>query len=538
MEYCRVFLLVTVAVFVAHDLAYEFGVVTGSVYKAWQEYSLNATAVLTGLPAGMTSVYVCVRNANIKASGNSRTVQPVGPKTCDIKVLEISAQVTKEAVADQISALKDAAYKSSSVTTSSALGAVQKLAAIATVTNTTDSNGEAAANPTLSDDNFKALASGLLTQLVNVSSEVNDTASMVAVFDGVGTLWSMANASGRAAVVGGVSALSAKLASQSLTPEDAQPVMALFSLMLDSAAELVSSAVHSGMNPGGNGNGANGTAVSEATKEAARDLIASVTEAAASLVQGLLNAAPSNGSVVQISTAHLSAAVQRATAALAAIGLTLAVNTPSGSGVAATGRRLLTVSATPASISLNPTVGSLCAADFACSTDGMGLTVTNTADTALLATALGGSFTPLAAAQADYRAGSTVQVISPIVRVAAPGLPASALGLSNLVLLDIPIDTAAFNVTAKRILVRLQDYGVAPAGTSVGISPSASTTRVTSSTAALVSGTSNALGDFVVVQYVNGTDSAPGAAGPTRLPSAFLTTALVSAATLALALIA
>ncbi|KXZ50834.1 hypothetical protein GPECTOR_15g520 [Gonium pectorale] len=507
------------------SLVYEFGVLSGAVYKARQAYSTDASASVVALPAGATTVYVCVRSANIKDSG--RAVVPIGPKACSTCVVQISAQVTKEAVADQISALKESAYKSSSVTTSSALGAVQKLAAVATVTNATDSSNA---------QTVMELASDLLTQLVNASSEVNDTASMVAVFDGVGTLWSMANASSRAAVVDGVSALSAKLASQSLTPEDAQPVMALFSQMLDSAVEIAST----------QGASTSAGSATSQRKEAARSLLASMTQATASLTRGLLNAAPNNGSTVHLVTARLSAAVQRATAALASAGLTLAVNTPPGSG-AATGRRLLAVSASPASISLNPTVGSLCAADAICAVDGIGLTLTATADTSLLAMALDGSFAPLAAAQPDFVAGSVVQVISPIVRVAAPGLPSAALGLSTLIILDLPVDVTMVNSSAKRVVVRLQDVGAAPADAGSGIVAAASSTRTRASasaadTVSAIQAVSDSLGDFVVVQYTTGiaepnSGSVPGAAGLAR-PSALLSAILVGAATLAVTLLA
>lgn len=52
-----------------------------------------------------------------------------------------------------------------------------------------------------------------------------------------------------------------------------------------------------------------------------------------------------------------------------------------------------------------------------------------------------------------------LQLVSPLVRVTAPGLPSTASSLNTLLYLDVPVNTsavAAGGSTAKRVLVRLQ----------------------------------------------------------------------------------
>ncbi|KXZ50836.1 hypothetical protein GPECTOR_15g522 [Gonium pectorale] len=524
------------------SLLFEFGVISAlgpnvaSAYQVRQPWSPAPDAVIVGLPVGHTLIFACARSANFNGKA-------VGPRSCAFTFVDVAAQASEQQVAEQLSDMETLAKQPKPADPAAARDKAQSMAnRLKVVASVVNGNGNGAA--------VKSLASGLISDLLNASVSANDTASasvasVLSVFDSVGALWSMADANGRAAAVKGVSAFSKKLALQPLAAADAQPVIAFFSQMLEGAADIVSASA---------GNSTSGDAVAAAKKEVARSLLAAVTEAAAALTQGLLNAAPSDGSAVLLVTARLSAAVQRTTATLISAGVSVALAAPPSAPAA---RRQLLASAPSVSVSLSPSVGSLCAADTVCSAAGLGLTITVTSDTSLLATALGGSLAPLAATQLDYKVGGSVQVISPVVRVAAPGLPANALGLASLVVLDMPIDSAAVNASAKRLLVRLQDFGAAPTDSFSAVTNVTSVTRTLNSASSsaidVVSGYSSELGDFVVVQYSTtavptaGGDSSspspspsplatPGAAGLARLPSALLTAAMAGVSALLLSL--
>ncbi|PNW83583.1 hypothetical protein CHLRE_05g235850v5 [Chlamydomonas reinhardtii] len=490
-------------------LAYEFGVVTNGtdgtlVYRIRHAFSSSSSAPIASLPVGSARLFACVRT--VSAAGTT-----TGPRACETVTVSITAQVTALQVTQQMDAIMTAVTTSAAGNASTAdlLTMSQKLAAVASV-----SDGGAVATASL-----KSVASSLMTRLFATASSAASSpptaASIVSVFDAVGSLWGVSSDAGRAAVVGSISALSDQLAGESLEAADALPVIDLLTSMLEDQASLVATAA-----------AANGGASQAAAKaDAAKAVLASITHGTAALTRSLLNGAPADGTPAHIATAKLAAAVQRASAALAAAGITISVANPGSAS--SSGRRLLSSSSSAVGVALNPAVSQLCTADATCATAGFGVAVTVIPDSSLLLTSLGDNAAALAALLSDYRAGGSVQVISPIVRVAAPGLPASAYGgaLASLVVLDLPINLTAValdGATTRRALVRLQDVSAAAPDASAAISAAVSVTVTSNSGPAtgavdLISGFSNSLGDFAVLQYTS--TATPTAGNTTTSPS-------------------
>ncbi|GLC55753.1 hypothetical protein PLESTB_001025000 [Pleodorina starrii] len=462
-----------------------------------------------------------------------------------ITVNVIAAKITAKQLADVLSSVQaELATASASSTPADTLAMSKRLAAAA-----------AAANGTASTADTSALAGTILALLVSSSSinninSTSSTASMLMTFNGVGTMWSLASSNSRASALTGVSALSAKLATQQLAVEDAQPVAEFFSTVLGDAMGLVQEFAASA------GNGAAGVA---ARALAAHDVLASVVLNADSLTRGLLKGATCNGTAVLIATARISASVQCVTAALAATGsVSSSLPSPPGVSSVSSRRRSLMASsnsnsntAATVSMSVNPAIAPLCAADATCASAGLDVTTTVLADTSLLLTALSGTAVPLVTNLSDYKAGGAVNIISHIVRVAAPGLPSSAIGLSGLVTLNIPINSTASKLRGANAR-RAIDVGVVPVDPSAGISGVRSVTTTSNPETVgnildTVSGNSNNMGDFVVVEYESttksngGSSSAlpelgsnTGAAGPALQPLSWLTATLVAFASFTL----
>ncbi|PNW83578.1 hypothetical protein CHLRE_05g235600v5 [Chlamydomonas reinhardtii] len=519
-------------------LEYEFGIVVRTqqpkqansavIYRPRRPFSPATSATFGNLPLGRQTLYVCARVASTVGTA-------AGPHACETVDVTVNAKVSAVQVTQQLAELTAAVTSSSSggaaaaATLAELAQLAHRLAAVASVVQDSSSVGVAVAS----------LASGLLTQLFNRTigrasrlgvggSPVTNTASapvhgppitmnpptaasIVSVFDAVGSLWGMSSDTGRAAVVGSISALSDQLAGESLEAADALPVIDLLTSMLEDQASLVATAA-----------AANGGASQAAAKaDAAKAVLASITHGTAALTRSLLNGAPADGTPAHIATAKLAAAVQRASAALAAAGITVSVANPGSAS--SSGRRLLSSSSSAVGVALSPAVSQLCTADATCATAGFGVAVTVVPDSSLLLTSLGDNAAALAALLSDYRAGGSVQVISPIVRVAAPGLPASAYGgaLASLVVLDLPINLKAValdGATTRRALVRLQDVSAAAPDASAAISAAVSVTVTSNSGPAtgavdLISGFSNSFGDFVVLQY---TSTATPTAGNTN----------------------
>ncbi len=357
-------------------------------------------------------------------------------------------------VSDQLAALTS--FTTASTASSSAakpspsetLAMAARLAAVSSVTSNSSSAETKAAVASLASSLLKNLISSTTT-----SSSPASVADTTAVFSGMNTLLAMASEDSRAAVMEGASHMAEALSSKPVSVEDAGPVVDFFTSMLEDTASLVASAAASA------GGGSANVNASQAVADGAKSILASLMRGTAALTQGLLNGAPSNGSVVQISTAKLAAAVEKASAALAAAGITMQVAPPPSVSAASAGRRLLQSAASTVSASLNPAVGSLCSSDPDCSASGLGVQVTVIRDTSLLLTSLGGTAAPLAANLSDYRAGGAASIVSQIVRVAASGIPSSAVGLGSLLVLDLPVNltaVAAGPANSKRVILRLQ----------------------------------------------------------------------------------
>ncbi|KAG2424289.1 hypothetical protein HXX76_014667 [Chlamydomonas incerta] len=586
----------------AAGLLYEFGVATplgmsGNFgYTPYRPYSPAPSFVIQGLPVGLVDLYVCVRSA-----GAATPNQPVGPRGCASLRINVTSEVSERQVMDQLSAIAafTSVINSPNASTASIAAIVvavevsQRLAAVAALTNSSSfvgNSGNSSMNAMYNSSraSIPGLATGLLQDVVDLSaaaaggpSAAAATTATLAAFGAMDTLWPLASDTGRNLVVSRVSVITAPLASQQVAPEDAEHVVGLLTTILTDGPDLVIATVSAyAASSGGNGTTASGNSTSggssstnggdgnmgnmgngtgngngngngnqmQGLSEAANALLVAVSDSSASLTRGLLNGAPADGTPVRFATAKLTAAVQRATAALAAAGVTVSVaaatvSVNQGSGRHRHSRHLIASTSTgdyaanaQVSASLNPAVGGLCSSDPTCASAGLGVALTVLPDPSLLLTALGGSAAALAANMSDYTPGSSVQLVSPIVRVTAPGLPSTAFSLASLLYLDLPVNAsavAAGGSTAKRALVRLQDFNVATADASVGVSASRSTTVTSNSTTAaaerVVSGYSNTLGDFVVIQYNSngvGQSGSGGAAGQS-LPSALL--ALTSA---------
>ncbi|GFR47937.1 hypothetical protein Agub_g9740 [Astrephomene gubernaculifera] len=487
-------------------LLYEFGVISiigsNTTYKARQAYSTKSTATITSLPAGgANTLYVCVRAAN-------STTIPVGDRACALVTVKASTQVSDQQITSSILAVQQALSSSSAVSVADSLDMAQRLSALATVANSST---------------VSALASNLLSQMLNaaVNSDLS-SATASQVFGGMSAMWSLSSANGRAAVLNSVGSLTAKIAQLQLTPDAAGPIAGFFSEMLDNASELVSTTA-AGL----------GGASSAASIKAAQQVLGTLVQGGAALTQGLLNAAPADGSAISISTTRLSAAVRHASVALASAGITTSFHAPGVATASSQRRRSLLASdfstSSPVTVALSPAVGQLCAAVASCaSSAGFGLTVRILDDTSLLIASLGGSAVPLAANLANRRIGGSVEIISPIVRISAPGLPASASTLPSLVVLDLPVNMTAIAVNGAnttRALVRLQDVGAASVDSSVGIFSGTSATSTLNPGASgstvpdVISGYSNSLGDFVVLQYASGAVLTSGSSSSSPSPS-------------------
>mgnify|MGYP001806936622 CR=1 FL=1 len=245
------------------------------------------------------------------------------------------------------------------------------------------------------------------------------TPATLAAMGAMNTLWPLSGDSSRTLVISRVSVITAPLASQQVAVEDAEHVVGLLTTILtDGPALVLSSAYGNATNStsSGDGNMGNSTQM-QGVSQAANALLMAVSDSAAYLTRGLINGAPADGTPVRIATAMLAAAVQRATATLAAAGITIKV------AAAATvtsrhrhSRHLIATSDlgyaanAQVSASLNPAVGNLCSSDPTCSSAGLGVAVTIISDPSLLLTSLGGSAAVLAANQSDFMAGSSVQV--------------------------------------------------------------------------------------------------------------------------------
>ncbi|GIM09605.1 hypothetical protein Vretimale_13451, partial [Volvox reticuliferus] len=262
-------------------------------------------------------------------------------------------------------------------------------------------------------------------------------------------------------------------------------------------------------------NGNSGNSGGAARALAAHDVFTSIVLSADALTRGMSNKVACNGSVASVMTPLVAASAKCTTANLTASGgLTMSLLTP-GSSAIISGQRLRLLLASdfnanaPVTMSLNPVIGPLCVADTSCASVGLRVTVTILIDTSLLVTSFGGSVITLVANLSDYRHGGTAEIVSPIVRVAAQGLPLTAIGISGLATIGIPLNSTAVatkGAKTTRAVVRLQDFGAAPVDLSAGISPSISTTYIVNAEDVGISGnllsfTSNYLGDFVVVQY-------------------------------------
>ncbi|GIL60901.1 hypothetical protein Vafri_15721 [Volvox africanus] len=484
------------------SLVYEFGVLAISagsgttVRRMRQLYSDATVATMAGLPAGNTSLYVCVRSATRTITG----MDAVGPRTCTTLVVQISAQVSFAQLASELSAIEGVLSSlSSNASTSSVHAIAQRLAAVAAFASGTF------AAPT------RSLASELLLRLVALSVRDPSSGSSVLImaFDGLNTLWSIANAQSCVSVLAGINVLSAKLASQPLAAEDVQPVADFFESMIAGAMDVI-------------------TSVSlELRAQDASDMLTSVLNGADSITRGLLNSAVCNGNTVQFATSRLSAAAQCLTTVLAtANSLTVSLARP---GSSAAGRRsnrvLLTLS--PATVTLHPAaIGPLCTAEDACASMGLRFTVTTLTDTSLLIMALGGYAVSLASNLPGYRVGGSVEIVSPILRLAAQNLPFPTSNLFNLVTFDILINMTAImarssGTSTRLAVIRLQDSGAAAIDPSLGIFPGPSTTGTTQSDAVrgivdAISGYSNSLGDFVVLQYESIAVQNAASASPSR----------------------
>ncbi len=381
---------------------------------------------------------------------------PQPPTSIPLPTFRAVLQVSQEQVGNQLAALTSftADSNTTKATPSQTLAMAARLAAVSSVSNSTSAETKAA---------IATLASSLLISLVSTSTaggsapaSATDTAAR---FSGMNTMLSMTSSAtdaSRAAIMAGASQMAQALSSKPISVEDAGPIVDFFSSMLDDTTALVVSAAASA---GGGGS------ASQAVADGAKSVLASLMRGTAALTQGLLNGTPSNGTIVQISTAKLAAAVRKASAALAAAGVTMQIAPPpAASGAASAGRRLLQSAASTVSASLNPAIGSLCAADPDCCASGLGVQLTVIRDTSLLLTSLGGSAAPLAANTSDYRrAGGAASIVSQIVRVAASGLPASAVGTGSLVVLDLPVNLTAVTAgpaNSKRVILRLQVRGV------------------------------------------------------------------------------
>ncbi|GLI66718.1 hypothetical protein VaNZ11_010655 [Volvox africanus] len=476
------------------SLAYEFGVLANSgavlVHKPRQPYSGAMTATIAGVMTGKTSLYVCV------SSMNRTGLAIVGPRSCRTVDVQVSStEVSTVQLEHELTAIKNDITSTSS-TISTTVDMAKRLAAIASVATTSSSTASVA-----------ILASDLLGKLVALpGNDTSSTSPVLMVFDGISTIWSLASNNSRAASLVGVSMLSEKLASQQLTLEDAQPVADFFSILVGGAMQIVNEFASPTANSGNNG--------AAARALAAHDVFTSIVLSAAALTRGMSNKVACNGSVVSVVTPLFAASAQCMTADLVTSGgLTMSLLTPGSSGFSEYRLRLLLASDfsvnTPFTMSLNPVIGPLCAADGSCASAGFRVTITILIDTSLLIASLGGPAINLAANLSDYRYGGTVEIVSPVVRVAAPGLPFTAIGVLGLVTIGIPLNStsvATKGAKTARAVVRLQDLGAAPVDVSAGISSSMSTTYITNTenlgiSYNLMSFTSNNLGDFVVVQY-------------------------------------
>ncbi|EFJ45755.1 hypothetical protein VOLCADRAFT_93942 [Volvox carteri f. nagariensis] len=508
------------------ELLYEFGLLVNSgggiVRKPWQPYADATIVIFAGLPEGTNSLYVCVRAAR-------DLLTATGPRACASVKVQVSAQVSAAQIAREMSAIQSIVLSASTVPTSVVLTMARRLGAIAA-----SANGSFA-------DSTGTLASTLLAELVaSAGNKTSSMSSVLTVFGGISTLWLLARADGRAAAVDGVNSLAEKLALQPLAFEDAQPIAGFFDVIIAGAMDIVAAS-----SSGGNGSVA-------ARSKAARGMLASVIHGTDSLVRGLLNSAKCDGSSTRLATSRLSIAA-------GCMNMELAAAAGSAMSVAALGtavarhRRMLAseLSATPpVTVVLDPAVAPLCVADAACASTGLRLAVSIFTDLSLLMTALGGSAVPLAMNVSDYRMGGLVEIVSPIVRFSAPGLPVSAYGLSKLVTFDLMLNATAImarGANTKRALVRLQDSGAAASDPTSGIYDGSSRTQTLQSeminNVVTISGYSNFLGDFVVLQYENTANPTSGAspslpevskvgntAGDGLQPSLLLTAALVSVA--------
>eukprot|EP00198_Chlamydomonas_reinhardtii_P008472 XP_001697809.1 predicted protein [Chlamydomonas reinhardtii] len=404
----------------------------------------------------------------VRAAGSASSQLPVGPRACASLRVNISGQVSESQVMDQLSAI--AAFTS---TIDRPTGTSASVAAIVVAVEVSQRLAAVAALTN---------SSSFVGNAGNSSTYNSSRASITGLATGL--LQDVVDL--RTLVISRVSVITAPLASQQVAVEDAEHVVGLLTTILtDGPALVLSSAYGNATNStsSGDGNMGNSTQM-QGVSQAANALLMAVSDSAAYLTRGLINGAPADG--------------------------------------------------TPVSASLNPAVGNLCSSDPTCSSAGLGVAVTIISDPSLLLTSLGGSAAVLAANQSDFMAGSSL--VSPLVRVTAPGLPSTASSLNTLLYLDVPVNTsavAAGGSTAKRVLVRLQDYNLGTADASAGVSASRSTTVTSNSTTAaadgVVSGYSNTLGDFVVIQYnTNGMgQSGGGGAAGQSLPSALL--ALTSA---------
>ncbi|KAG2496429.1 hypothetical protein HYH03_005653 [Edaphochlamys debaryana] len=497
------------------DVVFEFGVLEDAGNWVRQAYSLHPSTVISGLKAGFVRLYACARAAAVP------TGEPIGPRTCAHLVVNITAQ------AEQASALLS---KATEALLAGPINSTARMVEVAQTLSTALSlDPEAAGTVTA-----RVLASNLLTQLVGSAPAANASSSAtLAVLTGVAALWSVVTPASRTDSLASVTTLSESLATQQLAAEDCAAVVTLYSAMVDGAKADVLAA-------------ANGTANATAAAETARDVLAAVTRGAAALTRGLLNGATADGAPVTLATATLSALVQRATAALASAGVNATLSQP---GAQSGYRRHLLSAPSPVTVALNTSAGALCAADAFCAQYGLGLTLTILADSSLLLASMGGSAAALAVRLPGYQAGMQVSLVSPIVRIAAPGLPAAAVGTLGLVAFAIPVNASALVPSALRAVVRLQDFAVAAVDPSAGITAAASTTRTlpaaASAAADVVSGDSSAMGDFVVLQYGSGTavpnsgnSTDNNGAATTRVPSSLLTSTLAGIVTLALAVLA